>query len=170
MNNLFDYSDLRRIVIEAGILLTVGILVGLTLHAGLVGRALRGELSAPVPVRQVPDRPDAGYPVPVDLATLQAEIAAGALLVDARIAESYAEGHLPGSVSLPLADAETGLPGFRDRVPATRPLVTYCNGHGCPDSFDLAVMLREAGFHRVMVFEGGVPEWQAAGLPLEGGP
>jgi rhodanese-related sulfurtransferase len=45
-------------------------------------------------------------------------------------------------------------------------LVIYCNGYGCPDSFDLGLRLIEAGYRDVRVFEGGLPEWRDAGLPV----
>lgn len=164
MNKLFDYSDLPRIAIEAGILLAVGVLLGLTLNAGLVNRVLRGEIALPKPV--VSQQAEVRYPEPVDLATLQHQVKAGALLIDARISELFTEAHLPGSISLPLDEAARRLPAFRQQVPLTRPLITYCNGYGCPDSFDLAVKLLAAGYQKVMVFEGGFPEWQDAGLPV----
>jgi len=164
MNRLFDYSDLPRILIEAGIILAVGVLLGLTLHAGLVGRVLRGEIAQPATREQGPAAQS--YPEPVDLAAVRQQLAAGALLVDARISELYAEGHLPQSVSLPLDEYPARRDDFRRRVPASRPLITYCNGYGCPDSYDLAVQLLADGYRRVMVFEGGFPEWQDSGLPV----
>jgi len=170
MNRFFDYRDLPRIFIEAGILLAVGILVGLTLNADLVGRVLRGEVPVPQPPRVAPRTAAEAYPEPVDLESVRRAAAAGALLVDARIAESYAEGHLPGSVSLPLDEIESRLAAFRADVPLDRPLITYCNGYGCPDSFDLAVRLLAEGYRKVMVFEGGIPEWRDAGLPTAGAP
>jgi len=164
MNKLFDYSDLPRILIEAGIILAVGVLLGLTLHADLVGRVLRGEVARPAPAATRPAAEH--YPEPVDLKTVQQQLAAGAQLVDARISELHREGHLPGSVSLPLDEYPARRDAFRSQVPANRPLITYCNGYGCPDSYDLAVRLLADGYTRVMVFEGGFPEWQDAGLPV----
>lgn len=93
----------------------------------------------------------------------------GALLVDARSLEDYGQGHLPTAVSLPLEDVEQRLPGFKGEVAVERPLIVYCNGYACPDSFDLAILLLKEGFADVSVFEGGYPEWQDAGLPIEGG-
>ena len=48
----------------------------------------------------------------------------------------------------------------------TTRLVVYCSGYGCPDSFDLAMRLLAAGYRDVLVFEGGFPAWQDAGLPV----
>jgi rhodanese-related sulfurtransferase len=50
--------------------------------------------------------------------------------------------------------------------------VVYCNGGECEDSEFAAIMLRDAGVPREMlfVFAGGIVEWKAAGLPVETGP
>jgi rhodanese-related sulfurtransferase len=92
--------------------------------------------------------------------------AVGALPVDARDGALYAEGHLPGAVSLPLAEVDALLESFRQQVAAERTLVLYCNGYGCPDSFDLGLRLIGEGYRDVRVFEGGFPEWRDAGLPV----
>lgn len=168
MNRCLDYSDLPRILIEALVILSFGVLVGLSLHHQLVRDVLNGKLTAP-PVTAAQQDAMLRYPEPVDLQTVQAQSAAGTLLLDARIEELFREGHLPGSVSFPLNEADALLPGLRGNHPVDTPLITYCNGYGCPDSFDLAVRLLEAGYHKVMVFEGGYPEWEGAGLPIERG-
>lgn len=167
MNKFLDYSDLPRIIVEAIVILSFGVLVGLSLHFQLVRDVLDGTLTtAPTPSAALDDGEALRYPEPVDLPTVQQLSKAGALLIDARIVELYREGHLPNSVSLPLDEVDSLLPGFRSSHPVDTPLITYCNGYGCPDSFDLAVRLLKAGYHRVMVFEGGYPEWEGAGLPV----
>ncbi len=62
------------------------------------------------------------------------------------------------------------MPEFQRTIPAGRTLITFCSGYGCPDSFDLAVLLQQAGYRDVRVFEGGFPQWRDAGLPVEAGP
>jgi len=170
MNKFLDYSDLPRIIVEAIVILSFSVLVGLSLHHQLVRDVLDGKLTtAPTPPAARDDGEAMRYPEPVDLQTVQALSTADALLVDARISELYREGHLPKSISLPLDEVDSLLPGFRDLHPVDTPLITYCNGYGCPDSFDLAVRLLKTGYHKVMVFEGGYPEWESAGLPVERG-
>jgi rhodanese-related sulfurtransferase len=170
MNRFFDYSDLLRILLEAVVIVCFSTLVGLSIHFQLVRDVLTGQLVVP-PTSRAADSELApsSYPEPVDLQTVRDNAAAGALLVDARIEELYLEGHLAGSVSLPLDEIDSRLPEFRRLHPPQTPLIVYCNGYGCPDSFDLAVRLLQAGYLKVMVFEGGYPEWQAAGLPIVGG-
>jgi polyisoprenoid-binding protein YceI len=48
------------------------------------------------------------------------------------------------------------------------PIVVYGAGEDSLDAPTAAEKLRAAGFTQVQSFEGGLAEWQAAGLPLEG--
>ncbi|PLX86799.1 MAG: rhodanese-like domain-containing protein [Desulfuromonas sp.] len=160
--------ELRRILLEAWVLVACGVLIGLSLHHELVLDAFSGQLASPTRpgvVTSVIDR----LPVPVLLEDVRKLAAEGGVLVDARDWEPFAEGHLPGAVSLPLADVDNLLSRFRQAVQLDRPLVIYCNGYGCPDSYDLALRLIKAGYLDVRVFEGGYPEWRDAGLPVERG-
>lgn len=160
-------ADLRRILLEAAVILTLGVVVGLSFNVRLVLDVFNGRLTAPPPVAV--DAAVDLYPVPVDLQRLQILVGEGALLVDARAAEIYAEGHLMGARSLPLGDLAAKLPDFRAAVPTQTTLILYCSGYGCPDSFDLGVALLKEGYLDVQVFEGGFPEWRDAGLPVEKG-
>lgn len=171
MNNWFDFSELPRILLEAVIILCFGLLVGLSLHSTLVRDVLTGQLNSSPATSQTREGDlGANFPEPIDLATVQRQIAAGALVVDARIEELYRQGHLPGSVLLPREELDARFADFSRRYPAATPIIVYCSGYGCPDSFELAVALLDKGYHRVMIFEGGFPEWQSAGLPIETGP
>ena len=83
--------------------------------------------------------------------------------------DDYRAGHLAGAVALPLGEVAARLADFKLKVPTEQVLVIYCNGFGCPDSFELGVALLAAGYPRVRIFEGGFPEWRDAGRPLEVG-
>jgi rhodanese-related sulfurtransferase len=163
--NLAVIPDLRRHLLEALVIVALGAVIGLSVNYRLIGALLEGRLAPPAPV------PTAnGYPTPITLGQLQEALAAGGIVaVDARDADSYAEGHLPGALSLPLEEAEARLEAFRLRVDPATALAVYCNGYGCPDSFDLAIKLIAAGYASVAVFEGGLPEWRDAGLAVEEG-
>lgn len=165
-------DDLKRIFLEACVMLAFGALFGLTLNHQLVLDAFTGRL---VPQRQVADtqaelQPQApsALPMPVLLDEVQQLITAGGVLVDARSPELFAAGHIEGALSLPLADIDVVLPDFTARIGKDRVVVTYCSGFGCPDSFDLGMRLIEAGYVDVRVFEGGYPEWRDAGLAVAG--
>jgi len=176
MSNLLLSPALRRILLEALILCALAVTVGLSLNYRLVMNAFTGKtVVAPKAAQQGNGTQNAPagsqqqrFPDPVDLDELDELLASGALLVDARNSSAFAEQHLPGAVSLPLGEVDSRLPEFQAAVPKDRLLITYCNGFGCPDSFDLGVRLLEEGYRQVLVFEGGFPQWRDAGRPLEG--
>lgn len=158
----------RKLLLEAFVILLLGMLVGLSLNYRRLLAILEG---APPPSARpaVASTTTTLLPEPVGRAELRELLAAGALPVDARAPELYAEGHLPGAFSLPLAEAQQGAAALAGRLPSGRVLVTYCSGYACSDSFDLALLLLQAGYREVRVYEGGFPEWRDAGLPLARG-
>lgn len=155
-----------RTLVEAALIALCGLLVGLAINHRIVFDAFAGRLavSAPVAVSV-----EIRSPQPVLLAGVRELLAAGALPVDARDAAPYADGHLPGALSLPIGEVDGWLAEFRRQVAPDRTLLLYCSGYGCPDSFDLGLRLIKEGYRDVRVFEGGFPEWRAAGLPVEKG-
>jgi rhodanese-related sulfurtransferase len=157
---------LPRIFLEAALIAVLGIVVGLASNQRLIRDAFAGRLTAP---QSAAARSAATLPQPVLLAEVRELLAAGALPIDAREADLHAAGHLPGALSVPFGTAEARLDELRRQVAADRTLVLYCSGYGCPDSFDLGLLLMAAGYLDVRVFEGGFPEWRDAGLPVEAG-
>jgi ArsR family transcriptional regulator len=84
------------------------------------------------------------------------------ILLDLRNDDEYLSGHLPGAWHIPfanLADRITELP------PGT-PILAYCRGPYCVTSLKGTNALRERGL-AVRRLPFGVPEWKAAGLPLD---
>lgn len=159
---------LPRALLQAAAIAALGLLVGLAINHRLVLDAFAGRLAPPATaVQSAADQ----LPPPVLLAEVRELLAAGARPVDAREAAQFADGHLPGALSLPLGEFDAQLDGFRLQVAEGETLVLYCSGYGCPDSFDLGLLLIAAGYLDVRVFEGGLPEWRDAGLPVvrEGG-
>ncbi len=162
------FSDLKRIGLEACVLIAFGALFGLTLNHQLVVDAFSGQLVSPLrPATQ--ESVPVALPLPVLIDEVQQVMASGGLIVDARNPELFAMGHIDGALSLALVDSDALLPDFLARISKDQVIVTYCSGFGCPDSFDLGVLLIELGYQDVRVFEGGYPEWRDAGLPVAGG-
>jgi len=153
----------RRLLLESVVIIALGIVIGLSTNVGLLRQVLGKEAG------HAEESVEQQLPEPVMLEEVVELLSAGALAVDARLPEQFVAGHLPGAYNLPLAEIETAYAPFAERVAATRTLVVYCNGYGCPDSFDLASLLLQKGYAEVRVFEGGFPEWQDAGLPVKGG-
>jgi ArsR family transcriptional regulator len=84
-------------------------------------------------------------------------------LLDVRPEDEFALGHLPGALNVPLAQ----LAGRLSELPPDREVVAYCRGPWCVLSFEAVALLRREG-RRVRRLEDGLPEWKAAGLPVEG--
>ena len=90
-----------------------------------------------------------------------------AVFLDARSANDYARGHIPGARSLPWQDVELFLTEVAGDLESETPIITYCDGETCNLSHDLALFLKDAGFMNVRVLVNGWTVWQAAGLPVE---
>jgi rhodanese-related sulfurtransferase/DNA-binding transcriptional ArsR family regulator len=83
------------------------------------------------------------------------------VLVDVRPEPEYRAGHIPGAVSIPIEQLEARLA----TIPSSKEVVAYCRGPYCMLS-DAVAALRVHGFTAVRL-EDGLPEWKAAGLPLQ---
>jgi rhodanese-related sulfurtransferase len=159
--------DLKRIALEACVLIAFGTLFGLTLNHQLIMDAFSGRLVSLQSATDDVNSP-AALPTPVLIDEVKQVMASGGLIVDARSPELYALEHIEGAVSLPMVEIDLELPDFLGTVARNRVIITYCSGFGCPDSFDLGMTLISSGYLDVRVFEGGFPEWRDAGLPISG--
>lgn len=83
-------------------------------------------------------------------------------LIDVRPPDEFALGHVPGAINVPLADLQARLP----EIDPDREIVAYCRGPWCVMSFEAVAALRKRGF-QARRLEDGLPEWKAAGLPVE---
>lgn len=100
---------------------------------------------------------------PVSRQELLERMRAGLVTVlDVRPADEFGLAHLPGAVNIPGDELEQRL---GDLDPA-REVVAYCRGAYCVLSFEAVSALRARGFN-VRRLEDGLPEWRAAGLPVE---
>ena len=86
-------------------------------------------------------------------------------VVDVRPADEYAAGHIPGAVSMPLPELRRRL----GELPRGREVIAYCRGRYCVFSLDAVTLLRKRGYRARRAHEG-LPDWKAAGLPVETGP
>lgn len=83
------------------------------------------------------------------------------ILLDVRPQVEYENGHLPGALSLPLAEIEQKLAS----LPDDKTIVAYCRGPYCVIADDALAVLAANG-RRIARLEEGVLEWQQAGHPL----
>ncbi|HEY7548132.1 MAG TPA: metalloregulator ArsR/SmtB family transcription factor, partial [Hyphomicrobiaceae bacterium] len=100
---------------------------------------------------------------PVSRADLQRRMKRGLVTVlDVRPEDEFALGHLPGARNVPLSQLKRRLSSL-DR---NTEIVAYCRGPYCVLSFEAVAQLRTLGF-KARRLEDGLPEWKAAGLPVE---
>jgi rhodanese-related sulfurtransferase len=91
----------------------------------------------------------------------------GALFVDARLPEEYAELHIPQALNLPPKQ----VPHLKSNNPlkaaADRQIVVYCSQESCDNALKVAEVLQEMGFSQVAAFLGGFRAWDEAGFPVD---
>lgn len=87
----------------------------------------------------------------------------GALLVDVREADEWAQGHAPGALHIPRGFLEIRIEeSAKDK---NAKVVLYCAG-GTRSAF-AARSLQELGYTDVVSLTGGFGRWKEAGLPVE---
>ena len=84
------------------------------------------------------------------------------VVLDVRPPEEFAAGHLPGAVNIPIHELEKRL----KELPKRKEVVAYCRGPYCLMSYEAVTLLRGKGM-KARRLEAGLPEWRAAGLPVE---
>jgi rhodanese-related sulfurtransferase len=83
------------------------------------------------------------------------------VLVDGRDAESFALGHIPGAVSLPMDQLQEKVSTFTAQYPKETPLVIYCASIRCQTANIQARALAELhGYSNVGGMPGGFAEWR----------
>ena len=133
--------------------------VGLLSAIGRVGEAYVAEVERivrlyfaqkdelePVPAKELLDRARSGL----------------VTVLDVRPAEEFAAGHVPGAVNIPIHELEKRI----KELPKRREIVAYCRGPYCLMAFEAVERLRKKGW-RARRMENGLPEWRAAGLPVD---
>lgn len=115
----------------------------------------------------LPEIPELDRPLSTELDTVKRFFdAEAALLLDTREREDYAKGHIPGALLYPYDEVRDN-PAILDGLdPAGRPIIAYCGGGTCEISMGVADALIAKGYRKVLVYMGGLPEWEAAGYPI----
>lgn len=84
------------------------------------------------------------------------------VLLDVRPESEYRTAHIPGARSVPLDELEARI----QELPQDKDVIAYCRGPFCVMSEAAVTLLAQHGLSARKVAEG-VPEWKAAGLPIE---
>lgn len=104
----------------------------------------------------------AGILEEVDVATLAAALAEGAVLIDVREPDEWLEARIPGAVSISLGQVPDRVADF-----STRPTYVVCRSGG--RSMRACEFLAARGAHVVNV-AGGTLAWLESGRPHDSGP
>ncbi len=100
----------------------------------------------------------------VDAAELMERLSDGNVVVlDVRPEEEYRAGHIPGALSVPVDALKAAL----QTLPRDQEMVAYCRGPYCVFSDEAVAFLRSRGY-RARRLRQGLPDWRAAGMPVEG--
>ena len=128
-----------------------------------VQRIVSKELaSAPVPIVQLPEK------LSLEDFSSYVENKRG-LVLDARPEIFHRLGHIPGALSLPRDDFETGYAALKAKLEDDRSqaIVIYCSNASCEDSGLVKKSLSALGFSNIALFEGGWSDWTNAKKPEE---
>ena len=85
-------------------------------------------------------------------------------VLDVRPPEEYRAGHIPGAISVPLADLKKRIA----ELPKNREIVAYCRGPYCVMAIEAVEVLKKKGF-RAHRMEHGVVDWRARGWRVDKG-
>jgi ArsR family transcriptional regulator len=99
---------------------------------------------------------------PVTLTELRRRLRDGsATVLDVRPREEFEAGHIPGAISIPVAQVKKRM----KELPRSREVIAYCRGPYCLYSLEAVALLRKAGFLARRADEG-LPQWRGAGHPV----
>jgi rhodanese-related sulfurtransferase len=84
------------------------------------------------------------------------------IVLDLRPEEEYRAGHIPGAHSVPLERLEAYL----QHIPKDREVIAYCRGPYCVFSDEAVALLHSRGYQARRLAQG-LPDWRAAGMPVE---
>ena len=103
--------------------------------------------------------------------------AKGAVLIDTRRANEFAEATIKGAISVPYDPEKSAKDANFDAAEdkydmgkiadKSKDYVVFCNSGTCWKSYKAAVMMAKAGYKNVHWYRNGVPDWKARKLPME---
>ncbi len=113
----------------------------------------------------------------VEAAAVQALQGKGAVLIDTRKANEYADGTIKGAISVPYdpekSAKDAGFDAAQDKydmgkiADKNKDYVLFCNSGTCWKSYKAAVVMAKAGYKNVHWYRNGFPDWKARKLPTE---
>lgn len=106
---------------------------------------------------QVPSELSA--PKEIELETAKCFHGKGVAFIDARDQDIFEEGSIKGSINIPFNDFD---PSYVEDYGIDLDVlyVIFCDGGECTLGADLAEVLFDLGYERLLLYEGGYPEWE----------
>ena len=110
----------------------------------------------------------------VTAAQVKALVENGAVIVDARSEKEYKAKRVPNAVFAPYLekslkdvafDVSRDDPSAIAKLDKSKPTIFSCTGAECWKSYKASKYAAANGFTQVYWFRGGLPEWEASGLP-----
>lgn len=158
---------MKRFILEACLILFLSVVVGVVFNQVSSAGVPLFRKYVPAPKKQ--GNPDV-YFQHIDaefmLSLIQGEMA---VVLDARERSAYKEGHISGAFSLSLFEFESAFKRMEPQLNSGKTIVTYCINVDCEDSTFLAQKLHEKGYTDILIYKGGIEEWQALGNPIATG-
>lgn len=102
----------------------------------------------------------ANEPLEIDVHEAHRRVQQGQPLVDVRERDEYQEVHIPGATLIPMSELAQRI----GELPEDEELVVHCRSGA--RSLRVVAYLRQQGRRAVNV-DGGIQDWEAAGLPTE---
>ena len=85
-------------------------------------------------------------------------------LVDVLSEDSFKQGHIPGSINIPVDKLEKAA---GKKLKKTDNVIVYCAGYTCHASTNAARILLNMGYKKVLDFKGSKKTWVDSGFELE---
>jgi len=161
-------NQLGTLFSRAVFLLVLGVLLGVIVNQFRPEGAIPwvGSWGAYIETRALQE----GIPI-VQAEWVRTQLESGmAMGMDARSADEYQSGTIPGALSLPVREMAEVFPEVQPFLVAAQPVIVFCSGIACEDGLLLGMQLRDQGYTNVLLFAGGMAEWRSIGYPIEGGP
>jgi rhodanese-related sulfurtransferase/DNA-binding transcriptional ArsR family regulator len=86
-------------------------------------------------------------------------------LIDVRPGDEFAAGHIPGALSVPVAELADRL----RELPKRKEIVAYCRGPYCVMAVTAVELLRQRGYRARRLIES-IPAWRARGYAVDHDP
>ena len=90
--------------------------------------------------------------------------------VDPRPAEEFAKGHIKGALNVKPVQVTEVKTDMEPSIARAKTVVVYGDNPGTGIARVIAKRLMVAGHKGVRLYAGGLEEWRANGLPVEGSP